>query len=429
MTYFTMGFGLLLLVVVLLLLAWGGRRAPGGIVLPQAQGDSAGVEDGGAESRLNVVVITPETVRPAINTLSRPASYSRVQRVETFWSGGSGQSVTQIHVSGGRTRLDTQLSDGSVRHMLVVGGAAGVWYDDEREWAILRSRQLSADLAARTLTYETVRDLPVERIVQADYRSLEGVYCIYVETAPDGQGYVERYWVSVDTCLLHAAERLQNGALVYRASLKKGGRPMPTQTFFNLPPPKREKLLRAAVTEFARRPYGEVSINRIIQAAGIPRGSFYQYFTDKTDLFRHVLRCYDKLLEEAVSKSLASCGQRPLELPLALFDRILAYIQANREEFALFLGILRQNVGMDAGQLLALPDMVLLALEQADWSGLTPESREERLALLGLLLSCAGQALMAVCCCGMAAAECRRQLELRTALIRRGAEIKEENPC
>ena len=37
MTYFTIGFGLLLLVVVLLLLAWGGRRAPGGIVLPQAQ--------------------------------------------------------------------------------------------------------------------------------------------------------------------------------------------------------------------------------------------------------------------------------------------------------------------------------------------------------------------------------------------------------
>ena len=42
-----------------------------------------------------------------------------------------------------------------------------------------------------------------------------------------------------------------------------------------------------------------------------------------TDLFRHVLRCCDKLLEEAVSKSLASCGQKPLDLPLALFDRIL----------------------------------------------------------------------------------------------------------
>ena len=114
MTYFTIGFGLLLLVVVLLLLAWGGRRAPGGIVLPQAQTDSAGMEDDGSESRLNVVSITPETVRPAINTLSRPAAYSRVQTVETFWSGGSGQAVSQIHVSGGRTRLDTQLRGGGV---------------------------------------------------------------------------------------------------------------------------------------------------------------------------------------------------------------------------------------------------------------------------------------------------------------------------
>ena len=140
-------------------------------------------------------------------------------------------------------------------------------------------------------------------------------------------------------------------------------------------------------------------------------------------------RDFDKLLETAVSRSLDSCGGKPMELPLALFDRVLAYIQANRDDFALFLGILRQNAGMDAGQLLALPDMVLLVLERADWSGLTPESREERLALLGMLLSCAGQALMAVCCCGMAAAECRRQLELRTALIRRGAEIKEDNPC
>ena len=54
---------------------------------------------------------------------------------------------------------------------------------------------------------------------------------------------------------------------------------MPTNTFFNLPPPKREKLLQAAAAEFTRKPYGEVSINRIIQAAEIPRGSFYQYIS------------------------------------------------------------------------------------------------------------------------------------------------------
>lgn len=234
LTYFTLGVGVLLLVVVILL-AWSGRRSPGGIVLPEEQTDSDSVEDSGGESRLNVVEITPETVGVAISVRSRPLSYSRTQVVETFWSGGSGQAVSQIHVSGGRTRLDTQLPDGSVRHMLVVGGAAGVWYDDETEWKLLRSRQLSADLAARTLTYETVRDLPVERIAQADYRSLEGVYCIYVETAPDSQGYVDRFWVSVDTCLLHAAERLQNGALVYRFTATAPDAAAPDEALFLLP--------------------------------------------------------------------------------------------------------------------------------------------------------------------------------------------------
>lgn len=235
MTYFTMGFGVLLLVVVLLLLAWGGHRRSGSIVLPEAQADSSGMEGAGEESRLNVVAINPETVRPAINTLPRPASYSRLQTVETFWSGGSGRSVSQVHVSGVRTRLDTQLPDGSVRHMLVVGDAAGVWYDDEAEWTLLRSPQLSAEMAARMLSYETVRDLPVDRIAQADYRSLEGVSCIYVETAPDGLGYQDRYWISVESGLLHAAERLQSGELVYRFTGAPVEAAAPGEELFSLP--------------------------------------------------------------------------------------------------------------------------------------------------------------------------------------------------
>lgn len=215
MTYMTMGFGVLLLVVVVLLIM-GNRRGTGGIVLPAAPADGAGVEEKEGESRLNRVEITPETVKPAINTLARPVSYSRTQVVETFWSGGSGQSVTQIYVSGSRTRLDTQLADGSVRHMLVSGGMAGVWYDDETEWTALRAGTLTADLAGRMLSYETVRDLPVEEIAAADYRERDGVYCVYVETRPDGDGYVDRYWVGVETGLLYAAERLSGQDLIYR---------------------------------------------------------------------------------------------------------------------------------------------------------------------------------------------------------------------
>ena len=64
---------------------------------------------------------------------------------------------------------------------------------------------------------------------------------------------------------------------------------MPTDTFFKLPEEKRERIIKAAVDEFARVPFSEASINRIVKAAGIPRGSFYQYFSDKEDLFLLVL--------------------------------------------------------------------------------------------------------------------------------------------
>ena len=41
----------------------------------------------------------------------------------------------------------------------------------------------------------------------------------------------------------------------------------------------------AAWEEFTTNSYTDASINRIIQKAHIPRGSFYQYFQDKEDLF------------------------------------------------------------------------------------------------------------------------------------------------
>ena len=204
---------------------------------------------------------------------------------------------------------------------------------------------------------------------------------------------------------------------------------MPTTTFFNLPPPKREKLLQAAVAEFARKPYGEVSVNRIIQGAEIPRGSFYQYFADKTDLFRYVLRCYDAMLEKAIMRSLDQCGGRPLELPLALYDLVLAYVRENWEQFELFMGILQKNMGMDAGQLLSLPEMVLKVIGQADWQGLEHLESDERLAVMDLLFSAAGHALMAVFCEKLSSEESRRRLAIKTAVIQRGARYKEEPSC
>ncbi|QDX94205.1 TetR/AcrR family transcriptional regulator [Brevibacillus laterosporus] len=64
---------------------------------------------------------------------------------------------------------------------------------------------------------------------------------------------------------------------------------MPKQTFFNLPNNKKETLINAAMKEFSRAPLFEASISNIIKDAGIPRGSFYQYFEDKEDVFFFLL--------------------------------------------------------------------------------------------------------------------------------------------
>lgn len=64
---------------------------------------------------------------------------------------------------------------------------------------------------------------------------------------------------------------------------------MPKPTFFRLPEEKRMRLVKAAYAEFTRAPFADASISNIIKDAGIPRGSFYQYFEDKSDIFFYLL--------------------------------------------------------------------------------------------------------------------------------------------
>ncbi len=65
---------------------------------------------------------------------------------------------------------------------------------------------------------------------------------------------------------------------------------MPRPRFHKLPPEQQEALLRVALDEFARHGYSGASLNKIIELAGISKGSLYYYFDDKADLYAHVAR-------------------------------------------------------------------------------------------------------------------------------------------
>jgi len=65
---------------------------------------------------------------------------------------------------------------------------------------------------------------------------------------------------------------------------------MPKDTFFNLPEDKRALICQVAIDEFAAHSFDQASINRIVARSGIAKGSFYQYFENKKDLFLYLVQ-------------------------------------------------------------------------------------------------------------------------------------------
>jgi AcrR family transcriptional regulator len=64
---------------------------------------------------------------------------------------------------------------------------------------------------------------------------------------------------------------------------------MPKPTFAHLQPAKRQAIIELALAEFAEHPYGVASLSRIVARAGIAKGSIYQYFENKQELFLFLL--------------------------------------------------------------------------------------------------------------------------------------------
>ena len=69
---------------------------------------------------------------------------------------------------------------------------------------------------------------------------------------------------------------------------------MPNQTFFNLPDKKRQTITKLAIAEFANNDYKNASITKIVKQAKIAKGSFYQYFEDKKELYLYLVDLANK---------------------------------------------------------------------------------------------------------------------------------------
>ena len=102
---------------------------------------------------------------------------------------------------------------------------------------------------------------------------------------------------------------------------------MPKERFFHLPEEKRKRIYQAAYEELSRVPYDELSINQIIRRAGIPRGSFYQYFQDKEDLLAYLMEGFQGCFMEAVRKTIRDSGGDIFYVYLEVLTQMIAFAE------------------------------------------------------------------------------------------------------
>jgi AcrR family transcriptional regulator len=71
-------------------------------------------------------------------------------------------------------------------------------------------------------------------------------------------------------------------------------------TFVKLPEEKQERILDAAIDEFSRRGYEKASINRMVGRLGIAKGSIFQYFGSKKNLYFHIFEYAVRLVKRSL---------------------------------------------------------------------------------------------------------------------------------
>ena len=204
-----------LVLLVLLFVVRGALHRPARIVLPQETDSSDSSDSSLDDASAGRVTVRPDTVQSAIGTLTRPARYTRSITIERYYTGGSGVDRSTVSVDGAWMRADTEKASGELSHTITNGETTWLWYGSGGE-VFETAASFTADEEQGIPTYEDILRLDRSRIALADYRLLDTADCIYVETAADESGYIERYWVSVSDGLLCAAEKLNWEDVVYR---------------------------------------------------------------------------------------------------------------------------------------------------------------------------------------------------------------------
>lgn len=129
---------------------------------------------------------------------------------------------------------------------------------------------------------------------------------------------------------------------------QKGGKDfMPKPTFFNLPEEKRNKILEEAVIEFRDNNYDAASINKIVERSGISKGSFYQYFNDKEDVYLYIMSKIGEKKIEYLTPSMMNFSELSFYDALReMYRSAIEFALGNPDYLEIGNRMMRDNSGM-----------------------------------------------------------------------------------
>lgn len=199
---------------------------------------------------------------------------------------------------------------------------------------------------------------------------------------------------------------------------------MPSETFLRLPEEKRTRFLNAAWAEFTRTRFADASINQIIKRAGIPRGSFYQYFLDKDDLLAYLLEEVRNHVKEEYRRILKANGGDIFQAQLDCFDRVTAQDLSQDPVMERCMMFVKNNQGVDLQKLLPTrPGQRLLdgLWDVIDLSGLREPGQEYARVVFGLLMAALGSACIDAMLCPEDCALHRKELAAKLEIVKYGS--------
>jgi AcrR family transcriptional regulator len=100
---------------------------------------------------------------------------------------------------------------------------------------------------------------------------------------------------------------------------------MPKKTFNRLDEDKKERIMRAAIQEFQDCGFERAKIDVIAQSAGVAKGSIYQYFDDKKELFLYSVTWGMEYFMKVIDR----------QTPLKDMDVYDYFLSGSRERFEL----------------------------------------------------------------------------------------------